>query len=208
MINTNFLGRSSGKGCHAGSMALCPFGFGHGFPCGPFFLFVGNGEYLVLVSIYSVADVISRSTRGDVFPVLLSSGYRIILLRGAKARRIFQHGVCRVHLGGQYANNVIFVGLCFWFRMLFRAPIIDVQTLFFELQSHQKKHTDCVVVGNLSESCADTVAMRTKSVSTSRKGQEMRVRGARPYTVFGRLVSAVIPNIEACAQANAIFYGR
>ena len=92
MINTSLLRKSR---CHSGSMAMCPFGLGHGFLCCLFFfLFVGNGEDFVLVSIYSVADVISRSTRGDVFPVLFSSGYRIILLRGAKARRIFLQGVC------------------------------------------------------------------------------------------------------------------
>ena len=49
----------------------------------------------------------------------------------------------------------------------------------------QRQHTDRVVVGNLSESCAETVAMRPKSVSKSRKGQEMIVREARPDTVFG-----------------------
>ena len=115
------------------------------------FLVVANVEDFVLVSIYTFADVISRSTRGDVFPVLLSSGYRIILLRGAKARRIFQHGVCRVCSSGDSTPTTLYLlGCVFWFRMLLfvswccvlcaghanRALIINVHAhLLFKLQS-------------------------------------------------------------------------
>ena len=119
LITTSFLRRSSGKGCHSGSMALCPFGLGHGFPCGLFLSVRGKwrrlcfGECLCFCR-YNFSIYTWRR-------LSISSFFRVPhhIAPWCKSQTHFPTGsLSGVQFGRQYANNVKFVELCFFFFLI------------------------------------------------------------------------------------------